>query len=74
MCSKQDLNMSDQEDISCHQFEDKLKEGIHKLLTDGTTIEILQAQIKATNVQTGNSREGNRATTPFNEASAFVHP
>ena len=74
MCSKQDLNMSDQEDTSCQQFEDKLKEGIQKLLTDGTTTEILQAQIKATNVQTRNSREGNRATTPLNEASAFVHP
>ena len=42
--------MSEQEDTSCQQSEDKLKEGIQKLLTDGTIAEILQAQIKATNV------------------------
>ena len=34
----------------------------------------LQAEIKATNVQTRNSREENYATTPVNEASASVHP
>ena len=51
-----------------------MKEGIQKLLTDGTIVEILQAQIKATNVQTRNSKEGNRAATPLNEASASVHP
>ena len=44
--------MSDQEDTSCQQFEDKLKEGIQKLLTNDTIVEILQAQIKATNTQT----------------------
>ena len=66
--------MSDQEDTSYQQFEDKLKDGIQKLLTDGTIVEILQTQIKATNVQTRNSREGNRATTPLNETSASVHP
>ena len=74
MRNKQDLNMSDKKDTSCQQFEDKLKEGIQKLLTDGTTAEILQAHIKATNVQTRNSREGNHANTPLNEASASVHP
>ena len=44
------------------------------MLTDGTITEILQAQIKATNVQTRNSHEGNLAVTPLNEASASVHP
>ena len=66
--------MSEQEDTLCQEFEDKLKEGIQKLLIDGTITEILQAQIKATNVQTRNSWEGNRAATPINEASASVHP
>ena len=66
--------MSDQENTSCQQFEDRLREGIQKLLTDGTIAEILQAQIKATNVQTRNSREENHATTLVNEASASVHP
>ena len=66
--------MIDQEDTSCQQLEEKLKEGIQKLLTDGTIAEILQAQIKAMTIQTRNSREGNRATTPLNEASASVHP
>ena len=74
MCSKQDLNMSDQKDTSCQQFEDKLKVGTQKLLTDGTIAEILQAQIKATNVQTRNSREGNCATTPLKKAYASLHP
>ena len=46
--------MSDQENTSCQQFEDRLREGIQKLLTDGTIAEILQAQIKATNVQKEN--------------------
>ena len=62
--------MSDQENTSRQQFEDKLREGIPKLLTDGTIAEILQAQIKATNVQTRNSHD----TTLVNEASASVHP
>ena len=44
------------------------------MLTDGTIAEILQAQIKATNVQTKNSREGNHVTTPLNEAFVSVHP
>ena len=74
MCSKQDPNMSDQEDTSYQQFEDKLKEGIQKLLIDGTIVEILQAQIKAANIQTRNFQEGNHATTPLNEASTSVHP
>ena len=47
--------MSDQEDTLCQQFEDKLKEGIQKLLNDGTIAEILQAQIKAITVPTRNS-------------------
>ena len=51
-----------------------MKKGIQKLLTDGTIVEILQAQIKATNVQTKNSLEGNRVATPLNEASASIHP
>ena len=66
--------MSDQENTSCQQFEDRLREGIQKLLTDGTIAEILQAQIKATNVQTRNSREENHAATLVNETSASVHP
>ena len=61
--------MSDQENTSCQQFEDRLREGIQKLLTDGTIAEILQAQIKATNVQ-----KENHATTLINEASASIHP
>ena len=61
--------MSDQENTSCQQFEDRLREGIQKLLTDGTIAEILQAQIKATNVQ-----KENHAATLINEASASVHP
>ena len=65
--------MSDQENTSCQQFENRLREEIQKLLTDGTIAEILQAQIKATNVQTRNSREENNATTPVNEASTYVH-
>ena len=64
--------MSDKKDTSCQQFEDKLKEGIQKLLTDGTIAEIIQAQIKSTNVQTRNSRDWSRATTPLNEAFASV--
>ena len=44
------------------------------MLTDGTITEILQAQIKATNVQTRNSREGNRAATLLNEASTSIYP
>ena len=66
--------MSDQKDTLCEQFEDKLKEWIQKLLTDGTIVEILQAQIKATNIQTRNSRKENRAVTPLNEAFVSVHP
>ena len=66
--------MSDQENTSCQQFKDKLREGIQKLLTDGTIAKILQAQIKATNVQNRNSREENHATTPINKASASVYP
>ena len=61
--------MSDQENTSCQQFEDRLREGIQKLLTDGTIAEILQAQIKATNVQ-----KENHTATLINEASASVHP
>ena len=61
--------MSDQENTSCQQFEDRLREGIQKLLTDGTIAEILQAQIKATNVQ-----KENHVATIINEASASVHP
>ena len=74
MWNRQDFNMSDQEDTSCQQFEDKMKWEIQKFLTDRTIVEILQAQIKATNVQTRNSWEGNRATTTLNEPSVFVHP
>ena len=47
--------MSDQEETSYQVFEDKLKEGIQWLLTDGTIAEILQAQIKAAIVPTRNS-------------------
>ena len=39
----QKVKMSDQEETSCQLFEDKLKEGIQRLLTDGTIAEILQA-------------------------------
>ena len=61
--------MSDQENTLCQQFEDRLREGIQKLLTDGTIAEILQAQIKATNVQ-----KENHTATLINEASVSVHP
>ena len=39
------------------------------MLTDGTIAGILQAQIKATNVQ-----KENHAATLVNEASASIHP
>ena len=61
--------MSDQENTSCQQFEDRLREGIQKLLINGTIAEILQAQIKATNVQ-----KENHVATLINEASPSVHP
>ena len=66
--------MSDQEETSCQVFEDKLKEGIQRLLTESTIAEILQAQIKADTIPTRNSQERNHAATPLNEASASIHP
>ena len=51
----QKVNMSDKKENSCQIFEDKLKEGIQRLLIDGVIAEILQAQIKAATVLTRNS-------------------
>ena len=41
----QKVKMSDQEETSCQVFEDKLKEGIQRLLTDGIIAKILQLKL-----------------------------
>ena len=70
----QKVKMSDQEETLCQVFKDKLKERIQRLLTNGTIVKILQAQIKAATVLTTKSQERNCAATPLNEDSASIHP